>query len=216
MRRSMLDGPHVGVGRCFMRENLEGVVVVECQCCHVKPGTGQVITTVTGETSSVLVESVLIVYNMLKIQAVAMANALGQPGQLPGIHKSDHDLHVHVVGPGIPIGHTSYMAATVLSMVSLLLGQRPPDDVGAVGEVNEFGVIDPTFQWTAGEVRACHRLGLRRMVVSVDEVFEEEALVLAGQMMEDGRPMVEFLRFERMMEAMAAVFGTPTRTTTST
>lgn len=210
MRRSMMDGPQVGVGQSVLLENLEcDDKVLECQCCHVRPGTGKVLVTYLGETSSILEECVMKVRNMMQFLSVAMARALelGDEGKLASLHKPGSDLHAHVMGSGVQILHTSYMAAMVLSMVSLLVGRRPANDLGAVGEVQDKGMIDATFHWTAKEVWACYRQGLRRMVVPLNQPFDDESLALAGRIMEDGRPMVEFLRFDSILEALSTAFG---------
>lgn len=56
------------------------------------------------------------------------------------------------------------------------------------------------------KVRKCRRQGLRRVVVSPSTKYEEGALDAAGEMMEDGRPMVQFITYDNLLDALPFIF----------
>lgn len=128
---------------------------------------------------------------------------------LRSLDKERSDLHVHLIGPECFVNHSLYVAPIFISLVSLMLGRRSVhgDRLGVLGDVQHEGkhfvcIID----LNEADVRACYRQGLRQLIVPCNTVFKEGALAVASQVMEDGLPMVEFLRYANILDTLAFIF----------
>lgn len=93
----------------------------EVQCCHVRPGIGQLL--ITGSTSSRTEECLMVgreVVQHIGPSILARLSATSQAAPL-SVDKHEADLHVHVLGPMCPVNHSGYMAAVAICLVSLVV-----------------------------------------------------------------------------------------------
>ena len=215
---SDLDGPQVGVGKSFRRDNnvVEGTNPNQCfevQCCWSGPGKGGDVI-VTGVVTELMKGYVTVARDMIMIHEERITRDLGlrvrlningEPISL--LRKTGQDLHVHIVAWS-NIKHSGYIAAIVVAMVSLMSKRRLPEDLGAEGDLNCSGNLSPIRKWTPSQVAQCKRQGLRRMVVSVKTEYEEEAKEAAAALCDDGKATLEFLPFRNILDALPHIFGT--------
>lgn len=203
-----LDGPHVGVGICLGLLD-DGVGLVEVQCCRLLPGKRELL--LTGNFSGSAEMALQTVTALAEKDAACLlamdksAAARGPPVLLP----RGTDLHVHLHHDYGPVTTIYFMGAAYLSLISLLLGRRPPADVLIYGGVGNMGSL--TWGGTAPELPAVYmtdafRLGYRRLFLGGMCKVTAEAAAEAAILADDGRPRVEIIRKKKMRDAAAAVF----------
>jgi hypothetical protein len=191
---TMLDSPDlVGVRRTVLLSEDEGLPAVEVQCCRVGPGgTGLLVTGLAGE---------LVPRCRALVRHVdARLDALGAlcPGRkLRPLADPKHDLHIHVDGPHAAVTDQAYLAAVLVSMVSLAVGRRPEGDVAVVAVVDEQrGRLQPC-NLTARDMKACELAGVKRLIVHPDTVLPPPP------------HQVELLRLDEVTPMLAALFPPP-------
>ena len=205
---AQLDGPHIGVGYS-VGEPIDDTHPFEVQCAFVRPATGQLVITSRCGVTKVLEDSVIIVHRYVSEYHDAIRERLGIDAEdmgPRGLHKRGYDLHVHLMNRSANIQHTSYMAAMVVSMVSLLIGRRPRDDTAALGEVSYTGLMSPVGEWGAAGVNKCKSQGIRRIVTAGDMEANAEATSMAAVIHADGRPTLEFHRYRYILDALPFLF----------
>ena len=220
-----LDGPNVGVGKSLRREEVsEGTNPNQCfevQCCWTGPGMGGDVM-ITGIVTQLMKECVAVARDMILIHEERIIRDLGlhvrrkrrqddeDGSAASGItlfDKTGQDLHVHILSWS-DTPHTSYIASMVLAMVSLMSKRRLPEDLGAEGDLDCSGILNPIYKWTTAQVEECKRQGLRRMVVSVKTEFDEGAKEAAAALGDDGKATVEFLPYGNILDALPHIFAT--------
>ena len=204
-----LDGPHVGVG---VSPQIEGhlTLALEVQCCLVKPGGGQLV--MTGPTNSVLEESLRQMKHFVWDHRIKIMKQLVRMGDLEAscwrLSKMGHNLHVHIRADHDAISNTDYGAAMLISLLSLAIGRRPAADIGVIGQVAFEGTLSPPdVDWHVGLVRMCKEQGVRRIVVGTGTELDNEVQSVADSTGEDGRPMLQFLPYENILDALPVIFG---------
>ena len=117
-----LDGCHVGLGRCLGLVH-DHIGDIEIQCCWTRPGNRELI--LTGNLSSVSREAIWNIKDLVQQSIPGISSRLGLCAEGLSLIKQGHDLHVHVENGFHPVGPSYQMGAIYLSMVSLLISQRP-------------------------------------------------------------------------------------------
>jgi hypothetical protein len=207
-----LDGPNVGVGLCVNME--ERVLPFEVQCCRVRTGVDLLITGSLNPSTN-LRECVLAAQGFVLSWAPVLDATVGhlasprasRPLQLIGQGTASR-LHVHLVCAHIEVKHELYTAAMAVSMVSLMLRRRAPEDMGVLGELTADGDLGlPLEAFTEEIVQACVKQGIRRLVLSSRAVIADEAKAALAEIGEDGRPVLELLQFAKLQDALPVIFG---------
>ena len=200
-----LDGCHVGVGKCLGLE-ADGVGVVEVQCCWTSPGRRELI--MTGNLSQVSRNAIYSMKDLVQASIVTIMDELGLPSQGLSLVKSGHDLHVHIEHGYQSVKPSYQMGAIVISLVSLLIGRRPREDVILFGDVgNSAGQYSSNWTIDLGFVADCARWGYREAFVGDGTKVTDDAKAAAGVLQRDGRPLVKLTVFEGILDAIPLCFG---------
>jgi hypothetical protein len=160
---------------------------MEVRCARVERWAGGTGVVVTGaDEGNIARESVLLVTFLVDTCAVAIAvNLFGvDAAAAEPLIQEGVDLHVHFVGTAASIEHSGYMAATVVSLVSLLTGRKPREDTAVIGAINQDADLLPSpfvlgRVFTMEEVEQCRRQGIRRLIMAPDvrlDVAAEQAI----------------------------------------
>ena len=182
---------------------------LEVHCCTVRPGSGQLI--LTGCSNDTIRECVGIAEHVVSQNKDVIGARLGVAvGAAPFIIRGrSEDLHVHLIALGEDVRHTEYMAAMVISLVSLMIGKRPPSDVAAFGEVAYTGLLSPAdFIWTDKIVGLCRQQGIRRIVLAPNSTIKRPEAEAAASAIDhdDGRPVLQFMRYGNILDALSEIF----------
>lgn len=206
---SALDGPHVGVGLGMCLE-CRDAIPFEVQCCLVKPGRQEMVVSSRFGLTDELRECLGIARQFMWESHDEIVAKLGLETEAVGprgLRKAKHDLHVYLLNKSGDIRHTSYMAAMVVAMVSLLIGRRPVQGMAVMGEVAFSGELNPSHPWDVEEVLKCREQGIRTVLTGCEVEIEESAKRRAAEVEEDGQPTLEILEFDSILDALPTLFG---------
>ena len=205
---SALDGCHIGLGVSPWREGTSQVF--EVQTCWMAPGRSEWV--LTGYWSSVMTECFEAVVAFVQEYSQEIKEQLGIGDEAAESHSWDlrrkgHDLHVHLLNRREGVAHTMYMAAMVVSLVSLFIEQRPRADTAVLGEVAFNGVLSAPEVYIMGLVSQCRRQGIRRLVTATDFDMPAAVQIEASHLEEDGQPALTIVYCENVLDALPSVFS---------
>jgi ATP-dependent Lon protease len=158
------------------------------------PGKGALI--LTGQLGDVMKESAQAAMSLVKSQSEAL-------GLDPALFEKS-DIHVHVPAGAIPKDGPSAGVAMYTALVSLLTGRTVSRDVAMTGEISLRGLVLPVGGIKEKTV-AAHRAGIRTVLLPARNRKDLEDIP------ESVRGELEFVWLERVEDATARAFGTPTQ-----
>ena len=158
------------------------------------PGKGALI--LTGQLGDVMKESAQAAMSLVKSQSEAL-------GLDPALFEKS-DIHVHVPAGAIPKDGPSAGVAMYTALVSLLTGRTVRRDVAMTGEISLRGLVLPVGGIKEKTV-AAHRAGIRTVLLPARNRKDLEDIP------ESVRGELEFVWLERVEDATARAFGTPTQ-----
>ena len=199
-----LDGCHVGLGRCLGLVH-DHIGDIEIQCCWTRPGNRELI--LTGNLSSVSREAIWNIKDLVQQSIPGISSRLGLCAEGLSLIKQGHDLHVHVENGFHPVGPSYQMGAIYLSMVSLLISQRPRKDVVVLGDVgNATGAFSSAWDVGQSYMGYCQQLGYRHVILGDGTNVTPEAEIAAGQIQGDGQPLVRLTFIRNILDALSLCF----------
>ena len=202
-----LDGCHVGLGRCLGLVH-DHIGDIEIQCCWTRPGNRELI--LTGNLSSVSREAIWNIKDLVQQSIPGISSRLGLCAEGLSLIKQGHDLHVHVENGFHPVGPSYQMGAIYLSMVSLLISQRPRKDVVVLGDVgNATGAFSSAWDVGQSYMGYCQQLGYRHVILGDGTNVTPEAEIAAGQIQGDGQPLVRLTFIRNILDALSLCFHVP-------
>lgn len=180
---TLMDGPHVGVGRGMGLLRADNVCEFEVQCCYVGPGSQRFIK--TGNLSVTSKEAVESVSARVVSDIPRIAEVLGLPKANLRLLKPRLDLHVHVSHKWNPIEGSYLMGPIYVAMVALMAGGRSRGDTLVFGNIDERGVlVGESWALTEQMVKFAAWLGYRRLVAGRGLRINSTARVAADEQIE--------------------------------
>jgi ATP-dependent Lon protease len=158
------------------------------------PGKGALI--LTAQRGDVTKESAQAAMSLVKSQSEAL-------GLDPAMFEKN-EIHVHVQAGTIPKDGPSAGVAMYTALVSLLTGRTVSRDVAMTGEISLRGLVLPVGGIKEKTV-AAHRAGIRTVLLPARNRKDLEDIP------ESVRGELEFVWLERVEDATARAFGTPTQ-----
>lgn len=200
---------HLGVGQglSVMKEGFHGVF--EVQACYTSPANGNGELMVTGPTTKVSKDGVdrwrAFIENYRRATGEVLGISYEETLQC-SLYRSDANLHVHFASEWRPIMSSCQMGAIFVCLVSLMYGKPSREDTAVVGDLSNEGNLIGDGTITSSMVKDMRALGIRHVVRAEGIDLDEEAVMVASQVEEDGMACIKVVQADGVKDVVKLCF----------